>query len=57
MARTRGAVDVVSSCEGRTRTVFVHWAPAEAGQILRLTNYDPALRGAVIYPPAFDDLE
>lgn len=24
-----GAVDVVSSCEGKTRTVFVHWAPRE----------------------------
>ena len=33
------------------------WAPDEAGQILRLTDYDPALRGAVIYPPAFDDIE
>ncbi len=33
------------------------WAPAEAGQILRLANYDPALRGAVIYPPAFDDVD
>ena len=22
-----GAVDVVSSCEGRTKTMFVHWAP------------------------------
>lgn len=24
-----GAVDVVSSCEGRNRTVYVHWAPTD----------------------------
>jgi putative acetyltransferase len=29
------------------------WAPAEAGQVLRLSRYDPAVRGLVIYPPAF----
>lgn len=23
-----GAIDVVSSCEGRTRSIFVHWAPS-----------------------------
>ncbi len=32
-----GALDVVSSCEGTTRTVFVHWAPKERSKIL-----DPA---------------
>jgi len=32
-----GAVDVVSACEGQTRTVFVHWAPARRDQYL-----DPA---------------
>jgi len=32
------------------------WAPPEAGQVLRLTTYDPALRGDVVYPPAFSDL-
>jgi len=30
------------------------WAPAEASQLLRLRNYDPSLRGNVVYPPAFD---
>ncbi len=25
-----GAVDVVSSCEGKTETMFVHWAPRDA---------------------------
>ncbi len=29
-----GAVDVVSCCEGRTRTMFVHWAPNDRGAIL-----------------------
>ena len=32
------------------------WAPPEAGQLLRLRNYDPALRGNIAYPPAFDDV-
>jgi len=31
------------------------WAPPEAAQLLRLRNYDPSLRGRVIYPPAFDE--
>ena len=30
------------------------WAPPEAAQVLRLTNYDPSIRGRVVYPPAFD---
>jgi putative acetyltransferase len=32
------------------------WAPAEAAQVLRLSRYDPAVRGLVVYPPAFDAL-
>jgi hypothetical protein len=32
-----GAMDVVSSCEGGARTVFVHWAPREKERLL-----DPA---------------
>lgn len=32
-----GRIDVVSCCEGRTRTVFVHWAPREPRRYL-----DPA---------------
>jgi putative acetyltransferase len=31
------------------------WAPAEASQILRLTNYSASLRGLVVYPAAFDE--
>ena len=30
------------------------WAPPDAGQVLRLAGYDRALRGRVVYPPAFD---
>jgi len=29
-----GRTDVVSSCEGRTRTMFVHWAPAKPAAYL-----------------------
>lgn len=29
-----GAVDVVSSCEGKTRTMFVHWAPKKESDYL-----------------------
>ena len=29
-----GRMDVVSSCEGRTRTVFVHWAPKDPKRYL-----------------------
>jgi len=32
-----GSLDVVSSCEGRTRTVYVHWVPKDASRYL-----DPA---------------
>ena len=34
-----------------------HWAPREAAQLMRLTNYDPAIRGTVVYPPAFTAAE
>lgn len=29
-----GAIDVVSSCEGKTRTMFFHWAPKSADKYL-----------------------
>jgi putative acetyltransferase len=32
------------------------WAPSEAAQLIRLTNYDPSIRGKIAYPPAFDSL-
>jgi hypothetical protein len=34
-----GAVDVVSSCEGRTRTMFIHWAPSGASDYLDETKW------------------
>jgi putative acetyltransferase len=36
------------------------WAPAEAAQVMRLSSFDPAdpaLRGTVVYPAAFDGLD
>jgi putative acetyltransferase len=30
------------------------WAPPQAGQISRLSAYEPSLCGEVVYPPAFD---
>jgi putative acetyltransferase len=31
------------------------WAPPESSQMLRLTNYDPAIRGNAVYQPGFDE--
>ena len=31
------------------------WAPPEAAQVIKLGAYDPALRGRVVYPAAFDE--
>lgn len=32
------------------------WAPPEAAQVLRLSRYDPSVRGRLVYPPAFDEV-
>ena len=44
-----GALDVVSCCEGKTRSVYVHWAPSDPQQILDpnawKTEAFPALQG------------
>lgn len=29
-----GVLDVVSSCEGETRSIFIHWAPADRSQLM-----------------------
>lgn len=34
-----GAVDVVSSCEGKTRTMYVHWAPKDKARYLDETAW------------------
>jgi putative acetyltransferase len=45
------------SCTAQGITITLpSWAPPEAAQFMRLTAYDPALRGHVEYPPAFDDI-
>jgi hypothetical protein len=45
-----GALDVVSSCEGKTMKMFVHWAPKDAKQYLNekawRTKAIPATEGA-----------
>ncbi|MBM3833453.1 MAG: VCBS repeat-containing protein [Verrucomicrobia bacterium] len=45
-----GAMDVVSSCEGKTKTMFVHWAP-EAGKYSNPGSWTteplPASQGAM----------
>lgn len=35
-----GALDVVSSCEGRTRTLFVHWSPKQQANLLDETKWE-----------------
>jgi hypothetical protein len=37
-----GAMDVVSSCEGSTQTVFVHWAPKSADDYLKPDKWSTA---------------
>lgn len=37
-----GAVDVVSSCEGKTRTMFVHWAPKDDADYLNADAWETA---------------
>jgi putative acetyltransferase len=36
------------------RIMLPSWAPPEAAQVLLLRNYDPLIRGRVVYPPAFE---
>jgi len=48
-----GACDVISCCEGRTRTVFVHWAPKEPDRYLDssawTTEAVPVSRGRMMW--------
>ena len=32
------------------------WAPPEAAQVRTLSNYEPSIRGLVVYPPPFSDV-
>ena len=48
-----GATDVVSSCEGQTRTMFVHWAPKDKARYLDpkawTTEPLPASKGRMMW--------
>ena len=33
------------------------WAPRNAGQIYKLGNYNPSIKGTIVYPPAFATAE
>ena len=35
-----GALDVVSSCEGETNTIFVHWGPQLTSDLLNPTRWE-----------------
>jgi putative acetyltransferase len=32
------------------------WAPSEAGQVIRLRNYDASMQGRIVYSSAFDEV-
>ncbi len=32
------------------------WAPPQAAQVRTLSNYEPSMRGLVVYPPAFSEV-
>lgn len=34
-----GAMEVISSCEGRTKSIFVHWAPREKSSLLNQSEW------------------
>ena len=48
-----GTLDVVSSCEGQQRTVFVHWSPTNPEELLDrqgwITDAFPRLRGQQLW--------
>ena len=48
-----GAIDVVSCCEGRVRSVFVHWAPKERAKYLDPAAWEtqafPAVQGKQLW--------
>ncbi|MCG7852540.1 MAG: VCBS repeat-containing protein [Methanosarcinaceae archaeon] len=38
-----GSLDVVSCCEGRSKTIFVHWAPKNRDDILTASKWEQAV--------------
>ena len=52
-----GNIDVVSSCEGQTRSMYIHWAPSDRSRLLDadawLTEEIPATSGVARWMYAF----
>ena len=52
-----GAADVVSACEGKVRSLFVHWAPKDKARYLDAAAWSteaiPAAKGAMMWMFAF----
>lgn len=52
-----GAIDVVSCCEGRTRSIYIHWAPREKESFLDAASWEttklPATAGKQMWMYAF----
>ena len=48
-----GQMDVISSCEGSNRSVYVHWAPTESGDYRNASRWEtepiPALQGRAMW--------
>ena len=48
-----GQMDVISSCEGSNRSVYVHWAPIESGDYRNASRWEtepiPALQGRAMW--------
>ena len=48
-----GQMDVISSCEGSNRSVYVHWAPIESGDYRKASRWEtepiPALQGRAMW--------
>ena len=48
-----GQMDVISSCEGSNRSVYVHWAPIESGDYRNASRWEtepiPALQGQAMW--------
>ncbi len=48
-----GQMDVISSCEGSSRSVYVHWAPTESGDYRNASRWEtepiPALQGQAMW--------
>ena len=55
--RYYGRFGFESSVESGITMDLPDWAPREAAQVLKLGRYDPAIRGHVVLPSAFEECE